>query len=220
MANLYLIPDWFFGLDVVFELVFALVTLMVGLYAFKTYKLSDQRQSKIFGLAFIFFSISYFVQSFLNFAIISKLGESICNTIKLQSVTTFNLLGIYFHMFFFITGLITLVYITLKINNIKTYFLLLLVSFLSLILSFNRIYWFYVLSSLLLVFIVVHYFSNFSKNKRFKTLLVLIAFIFLLFSHLHFIFSVNHALFYAIGHFLELIAYILILINLLLILKK
>jgi formate hydrogenlyase subunit 3/multisubunit Na+/H+ antiporter MnhD subunit len=220
MANLYLVPDWFFGFDIIFELAFAIITLIVALYAFKVYRLSEQNQSKLFGWAFIFFSISYFIQSLLNFVIISKLSETICDVIKLQSVTILNAWGISIHMILLIIGLVTLAYMTLKINNPKAYSLVLLISLFSIILSLNKIYWFYFLSSILLIFIVIHYTQNYLKNKQSKTLLVLMAFLFLLFGHIHFIFAVNHALFYVIGHFLELIAYILILINLLLVLKN
>jgi hypothetical protein len=41
-----------------------------------------------------------------------------------------------------------------------------------------------------------------------------------LFGTIHFIFSVNQALYYFIGHAMELIAYIFILINLILVVKK
>ena len=67
MANLFLIPKWFFGYGVAFELIFAIITLAVALYSFKVYKLSNQNQPKLFGIAFLFFSISYFIQSILLF---------------------------------------------------------------------------------------------------------------------------------------------------------
>ncbi|MBR9704573.1 hypothetical protein GOV12_04120 [Candidatus Pacearchaeota archaeon] len=220
MAYNYLIPSWFFGLDFIFELAFAIITLIVGLYAFKVFKLSGQHKIKLFGISFIFFSISYFIQSFINYAIISKLGENICNVIKLESVNILNLLGIYVHIFFFILGLVTLVYMTLNIKSAKTYTMILFITFFSLFISLNKIYLFYILSSLMLIYIVVHYFNNYSKNKQRSSLLVLIAFIFLLFGHIHFIFSVNHTIFYTIAHFLELSSYVLILINLIWVLKK
>jgi hypothetical protein len=44
-------------------------------------------------------------------------------------------------------------------------------------------------------------------------MLVAAAFLFLLFGRAHFIMSVDHELFYALGHILELVAYIFILWN-------
>ena len=220
MQNIYLIPNWFFGLDVIFELTFAVIALIVSFYAFKTYKLTNQNQSKFFGYSFLFISISYFIQSFMNFAIISKINEGICNVLKIQAVDTLNAMGIYAHILFFIVGLVTLTYMTLKTESKKIYSLILITSLLLILLSINKIYSFYFLSSIFLVYITLHYFFNYIRNKQTKTLLALIAFIFLLFGSIHFMFVVNHVLFYILGHFLELAAYLIILINLFLVLKN
>jgi len=220
MAHIFSVPNWFFGYDAILELFFAVITLAVALYAFKVYKLSNQEQPKLFGLAFLAFSISYFIQSILNYLIITEAAQAVCEVVKIQSVALFNAIGIYIHMFFFIIGLVTLAYMTLKINSPKTYLILLASFLLSFFVVANKIPWFYMVSSLLLVFISLHYLFNFIKNKQTKTFLVFLAFLLLLFGHLHFIFSLNHVIYYAMGHFLELVAYILILINLVLVLKN
>jgi hypothetical protein len=220
MTNLYLVPNWFFGMDVIFELAFALITLSLSFYSYKIYKLTNQNSSKLFSEAFLLFSISYFIQSFLNFAIISTLGENICDVVKLQSIQSLNLLGTYIHMFFFIAGLVTLTYMTLKTDNQKIFVLMLSISLLSLIISMNKIYWFFTVSSLLLVFILHHYAVNFSKNKNTNSFVVLLAFTFLLFAEMQFIFAFDSSLFYVVGHYLELVAYVLILTNLIIILRK
>jgi hypothetical protein len=220
MAHLFLIPDWFFGYNVILEFFFAITALAVALYSFKVYRLSNQEQPRLFGIAFLLFSISYFIQSILNYLIITNAAQAICDCISIPSLFLFNAIGIYVHMFFFVIGLVTLAYMTLKTKNITTYVLLLSTLLLSFFVVENKIPWFYMISSLLLVFISLHYLFNFIKNKRTKTLLVFIAFMLLLFGHTHFIFSVNHTLYYVLGHFLELFAYILILINLLLVIKN
>lgn len=220
MVYLYLVPKWFFGYDVLFELAFALITLFVSFYAFRVYKLSEQNQSKLFGISFLFISISYFVQAFLNFAIISKLNEDIRLVLKINTINTLVGMEIYAHMIFVAAGLITLAYMTLKVKSAKLYSLLLVTILLSLFFSSNKLYMFYLLSSILLIYIFIHYLVNYFNKKKIKTLLVVIAFAFLLFGKIHFMFSVNHEVYYAIGHFLELIAYLLILINLVLVLRK
>ncbi len=220
MWNIYLIPNWFFGYDVIFELIFALITLAVSIYSFKVYKLSEQRQAKLFGISFLFISISYFIQSFLNFAIISKLNENICKAIQIVDVMRLNNIGIFTFIIFFITGLITLTYMTLKVKDMRIYALLFIITILSLIFSSNRIYLFYFLASVLLINICIHYIITYLHTKQPRILLVLAAFILLLISTIHFTIAVNHVLFYALGHFFELIAYILILTNLILIVKN
>ena len=84
----------------------------------------------------------------------------------------------------------------------------------------NTLLAYYILSSIYLALISWHYIQNFLSNRQTKTLLVALAFIFLFFGSFHFFMSVNHELFYVIGYFLELLAYLLILANLYLVLKK
>jgi len=203
-----------------FTLAFAIITLGLGLFAFKIHKLSEQKSTKLFGISFIFISLHYFIQSLLNFSIVSTLNQNICNIMKIDNINSLNTLGAYSHMLFFIMGLATLTYMTLKIENKTTYILLLILPIASIIFSQNKLYLFYAIASIFLIFIAIHYLKNYLKNRQFKTLLILIAFIFLLFGNLHFIFSVNHGVYYIIGHFLELVAYLLILLNFILVLKK
>lgn len=209
-----------FDYEVVFDLLFAIITLFVSINAFKIYKLSDNKNSLYFGIGFLSLSVSYVIESIINFLIISRVNENICTALKLNSVGQFNLLGMYVHMFFFLLAMIILTYMTMKDKDIKTFFLLLLITVISLIFSTNKIILFYLIASLFLVYLVIHYYRNYLKHKMKKTLLVLFAFVFLLFSHIHFLFSVNHALLYSIGHFFELFAYLFILINLLIIIKN
>ena len=225
MVNIYLIPSWFFGYqsfsyDAIIELAFAIITLIVSIYAFKVYKLSQQRQSKLFGIAFSFISASYFIWSIINFNILERAEDTIPTYINVSNINALITIGVYIHILLFMTGLITFTYMTLKFKSAKTYSLLLLITLISLFFSSNVLYLFYVLSSILLIYVVIHYFRNYIEHKQAKTLLVLIAFILILFGSIHFLFSVNHAIYYIISHFLELIAYLLILTNLILVIKK
>jgi hypothetical protein len=220
MANGFLMPAWFLGYDIIFKLLFAIVTLTISFYSFKVYSISRQRSSKLFGISFLFFSTSYIIQSALSFAIVSKVNENICTLVKINEVTTLNNIALTTHMVFFILGLVTLSYMTLKVKSKRTYILLIIISLLSLLLSYNRLYWFYLLSSIYLIFILYHYSTNYDNKKNVRTLSILIAFGFLLFGHIHFLFVLDHKILYLIGQFLELAAYIIFLINLILVLKK
>jgi len=219
MANLYIIPSGFFSYNLLLEFFFAVITLVVSLYAFRIYKLSEQKQSKFFAVSFLFFSVHYFIQSFLNFAIKSELGKNICIAMKIQGVNILNLYGVYSYLLFFMLGLVTLTYMALKIKSARVYILLVVISVLSIFLSQNKIYMYYFTSSILLIFICEHYLRNYLKNRQVKTLLVMTAFMFLLFSNIHFIFAVNHSAYFIVGRFLELGAYLLILLNLFIVLK-
>jgi hypothetical protein len=220
MGNIYLVPTWFFGYDVALELLFAVITLAVSIYALRLYRLSGQKQSRFFGLGFLFISASYFVQSFINFAIISKLNENICTVLKINSIALWNYIGMNIYAVLFLSGLITLVYTTFKIDNPKLYSLLLLTLLASMLSNPNMLHVFHLISSILLVYLVMHYLMTYLKKKKSRVTLVLVAFIFILFGNVHFIFSINHSPYYVIGHLLELVGYICILTNLVRTVKK
>ena len=220
IGNMYFSPEWFFGYDIILELIFMVIILTVSYYSLKIYKLSGQREAKLFSLAFFFIAASYFIQSVVIFSIISTLNQSISLALKVMRVESINITGFFLQRFLFLLGLVTLVYMILKIKDKKLYFLLVLLTLIPLLFSPNMSYTFYLLSSIFLVYVTSHYLVNYIRHKQKKTLLVLAAFSFLLFGSIHFLISVNHSLFYVIGHFLEFIAYTLILINLILVIKK
>jgi hypothetical protein len=213
-------PDWFAGYDIFLELLFAVITLLISAYAFKVYRLAGQKQSRLFGISFLLISVSYIIESFLNFAILSNLNSQVCSTLNVGNLVLINNIGIFVHMAFYISGLLVLAYMTLKIKSPKTFTLISLITLIIFVLEPQKMFMFYVISSVLLIYIVMHYLLNFVHDMQPKKLIVLTAFSFLLFGSIHYLFSVNHQLFYVISHFLELIAYLLLLINLILVVKK
>ena len=216
----YMAPQWFYGYDVGFELLFAVITIIVAIFAYRIYKATNQNYAKYLSIAFFLIGLSNIFQSIINFLILTKLNENICGFVKIQSVAYFNTIGAYIHMILFLIGLVYLVFMTFKSENKTILTLLVLVSLLSMFLSSNILYTFYLLSSIYLIIISLYFIRNYLKNKKTQTLLIAVAFLFLLFGSIHFLFSVNHQLFYAIGHLLEFIAYVLIFTNLIMVRKK
>lgn len=220
MVLSYHSPSWFYGYDVFLELSFAIVSLVVALFAFKIYKDTNSRFVKFFGIAFASISISYIIQSVLNFMIVTRLNENVCRFMKIQSVAMFENIGMLFHIFFFTIGVSILLYNTCKVKSLKLLWIFLIVSLGSIFLTANTLYMFYFMSTVYLSFLSYHFIKNYLKKKQGKILLVALAFVFLLFGHFHFLVAVNHQLFYVIGHILEFLAYIFIAINLYLVRKR
>jgi hypothetical protein len=218
MVHQYLVPGWFIGYNIVLQMVFAIITFLVSIFSYKISVLSEQRQPKLFSIAFRFLSIGYFIEALFNFLILFRLNENISLALKLISVTVFTTIIIYAHIILFTVGLVTLTYMTLRIKKIRAYWLLLIISILPFFFVEDPLFLYHILSTIFLSYIFIHYFSNFTHRKKANTLLVLIAFGFLLLSSIEFIFSVNMSeIYYVTGHFLELIAYLLILLNLILV---
>ncbi|MEK6983330.1 MAG: hypothetical protein AABX33_02055 [Nanoarchaeota archaeon] len=217
--NYAIVPHWFAGYNAILEMMFFVVTLLVGAYALRIYQLSGQRQSKLFGISFLMISAAYFIQSILNFVASYSMAEG-CNMRSMTITHSLSNIGIYAHMILFMTGLVTLAYMTLKIKDVKAYALFLAAILAVLLLSSNKLYFFYALLSILLIYISFYYLRNYIKSKKMSALIVFAAFLFLLFGKIHFIFSIDHGAFYIGGHLLEFVAYALILINLISVVRK
>ena len=137
---------------------------------------------------------------------------------KISSVLLFDNVGVYMHMLLMTIGVGMLLYMMLKINKPRIFYVTGTLALLPII--FSPTGFFYPIASIILVFISFSFIENYLEDKNTKTLLVAIAFLFLLAGNVHFIFLTNHEVFYVLGHFLELAAYILLLANFLMVLKK
>lgn len=219
MGYVFVSPNWFFTYSIILEIIFAVVTLIVSYYAFKVYKLTDKKPARLFSTAFVFICLSYVIQAMLNIIILWKLADQVVSMINLRDAALLNLFGLYAHALFFIIGLIILAYIQFKADDIKIAFLMTALVVTSIMFTWNKLMLFYMLATIILIFISFNYFLNYIRHRTPSTLLVLIAMIFLLFGALHYFFAVDHELYYVIGHILEFLAYSMILINLLLMLK-
>lgn len=219
MMDYAIVPRWFMGYNVILEMMFFAITLLVGAYALRIYKLSGQRQSKLFGISFLMISFAYLIQSILNFAAAQSMAKG-CNMQSMTLMHSLSNAGIYFHIILFTAGLVTIAFMTLRIKDAKAYLLFLAVILGALTFGSNPIYLYYVISSMLLVYISFYYLRNYLQGRKANALIVLAAFMFLLFGKIHFIFSINHGAFYVAGHLLELVAYSLVLINLLTVVRR
>ena len=218
MAGLYIIPEWFFGYDMLLNLLFGFITLIVSLYAFKIYKLSSLPHPKIFGISFSLISASYFAQSLLTMILFSKIH--INKIISLSSFTIWYNSALFIHIILFILGLITLVYMTFNIKSSKIYSLIVLLCLFPFIFTHDVLHLFHLISALLLVFIFYHYMLNLLNKKSFKNFLVTSAFGLIFISNIIFMVSLSYSIYYVIGDIISLVAYLLILINLIIIIGK
>lgn len=213
MSQLYFIPHWFFGYDIALEVIFALVTLGVALYSLYVYKLSAQRECKVFGLAFISISLAYFLWAGVNLFITARLNDT-TRIIPLNELSALGFVGVYGHMLLLLLGWATLAYSTLNTRGYRAYSLFVSLPLILLIFSAPKAVSFYFTSSLLLLYVVFHYVAEYKRTEKMNTFLVLLGFIFLFLGNLDFTFASVQHVNYVIGHVLHFIAYMLILASL------
>jgi hypothetical protein len=223
MQNLNLISGWFIRPYMILEALFALMTLIVSLYAMHIYFLSGQKQLKQFGLSFLLISAAYMIESLVNFNVVEKLNLLLEKAIPMGNAVPFNLLWLVASMILYLLGIFTLMYTTLQIKSIKTYLFIVISLLLSMAFATDKFFVYYLFISIMLIYIVQHYIDNTLRYRELKTLLVLVAFIFLLFSNIPPLLSIPESvvgIYIIIAVIIEFIAYALILLNLILVVKN
>jgi hypothetical protein len=212
MSLAYYLPNWFFVYDLILELSFSIILVLVSILAFRIYKITMNNQVKLLGIGFSFIALSNFLESIMNILVILK-TESLVTVLNNIPFSLLNDLNVYSHIGFRLIGLTILLYMTFKIEKIQLLLLMLITPFFILFLSKEFIYSYYIISTIYLVFITANFVSSYIKSRQFNTLLITLAFIFLTMDGAIFVLWNNHELSYVIGHLPELIAYLLILLN-------
>src|SRR4030042_1320485 len=220
MVHTFYSPEWFLIYELILHIAFALITAAVSYYAFRVYNLVKEPQPKLFGIAFGLFSLSYIIQFFLELVTLIQFREATRTVFEALLDRLLDIAGLYFHVVLFTIGLLTLTYMTLKVKSAKIYSLILFTTLISLLFASNTFHLFCVLSSFFLLFILIHYLANYLHHKQRNTLRALIAFALMFIGSLPMIFYLVSEAYYVAGHVIEGIAYVVLLLNLILAVKK
>lgn len=219
MSFVYVLPRWFSQFAIGMEFFFAILTLTIAYFAFKAYRITDQREPRLFSTGFLMISVSYLVWAFVNLYVINEIKTDLIS-FEVNKIALYGLIGLYAYMFLFVGGLVTLVYMTFKTRNVRLYSLILALSFAVIVSSANNFATFRLAASLLSLFVGLYYYNCYKDNLNKKTLLIMLSFFFLFLSSADFIFASIGQANYMLGHGLEFVAYALLLVSFVLTLRK
>lgn len=199
-------PTWFYGIDSVMQVLFALVTLLIYYMCIKAYKFSKDQKYKHFGWGFAFMSFAYFILAMSNLAIVSTFYDGTVRGIN------FGNLFYLAHVFFTLIGYSVLLLVSMKVRSKKL--AVLMFSFISLFVLFSYQYYlkYHIVSLILLFFIAYQFFENFQKKRTINSGLVFTSFYLLAISEILFLATVYVPLLYVLGNVLQLLGYLAMLI--------
>lgn len=219
-------PDWFLGIDSLFELVTVLVAFLIGVYSYKVYKFTKENSYKFFSYAFFLISFSYIIKILMSVSVyypvtkIVKVGVFTFVTHTFKRLDLLYIIGFFTIRFLLLLGLIGLFMVLQKEEDRKHAFLLVYLAFISALLSNYLTNIFHVTASLILMLIFVYYYNNYLKYKSRNSFFVASSFFLIFISQIVFILMSVHPLFYVIGESVQLLGYALLLFALVLVLKK
>ncbi len=223
--EILLTPSWFISLESLFYIISMIVTFAISFYSYKVYKLSENRSYKYLFVSFFAISFGFLFKILSNLMVLyyDKLSPyHIFNYLKLSYIYTGSLV---LYAFLILGGYIILACLASKVSNRKVIFSLLLISLLCAVLvdkarSFTFFYFFSFV--LLVVYIIPYMYENYQKKKIRSSYLVFSSFLLLGIANFSFIIRTVYPYlrFYALGQFISLIAFIILLISFILVLKK
>jgi hypothetical protein len=208
MHTTFFTPQWFYGYDILFHVLFAACSITLAILANRLFRLTDQKQAGLFSKGFMLISAAYITKIAMDLILV-WFGP-------LEIVSD---AGGYIHSLLMVSGILVLLYMTFNVNNRNVLFAMIALSAVALMLYEDDIIVFYLISTVSLAFISVHFIRNYLKNKRAMTLLTALAFFLLLASSFPSLYSAGEST-YVLAHVIELGAYLLIILNFYLVFKK
>lgn len=214
-------PIWFFGYDSFIDIISFLIIMLIGFYSYKIYKLSANKNYFLLYLAFLLLGMGLVIKSFANlsfyFDLLHKIGIYDTRIFGYQMAA----LALFLYVLLSLLGYITLISLTLKLKGKKIISLLFLLVIMTVLLAKNSFMFFHLISFLLvLIYITPYFYENYTKIKDIKAFFVFMCFFLLSFSHLLFTMVFYSNQLYVTGVIIQLGAYLMLLINLILVLKK
>ena len=190
------------------EILLFLLTTIIGAYAFRIHQFTKNRNHKLLGISFIIIGLSFITKACLNIAM--------NNGFIVGNFSWITLIYVAFMLF----GYTVLDKLFLNVITYRVFSVQIILFVLALFLVQLSSLWFFdLVSFLLLSFPVLHFFENYRKKRTRSSLLVLLGFAGVMLSHASFfLIFVNKSLFF-VDNLIRLVAYAILLVHYVLINK-
>jgi len=169
-------PDWFLEADVLFDVFFLLTTALVTTMGWRAYKFFDEERYKTFTTGFFFITGSYLLLTLSNLFIMLELREADYSLREVVSLINLTTMGFFLYAVLFLIGLVYLLILYMKVEQRAVKLLLFALVIFSVLLSHQVKSVFFVLTAMLLLFILVQLGANYRAKRKRNALLVLIGF--------------------------------------------
>ncbi len=207
----------FYNIDLILGVISALVAVFIAGYALKGYMLTRNRTSLFFSAAFMLIAAGMLSRVIFDYLVKFELNLPL---VQVPTMTPLQGLMLFFSIFFLSSGYMLLLVLFFKIRSRRFMALLIVLLAVMALTTANAYLISHVVPAILLFFGLTHTTDHFFKRRNKNAFLVLSAFIILFASELLFLLVLKSISFYFIGSILRVVAYSLLLANVLLVLKR
>jgi len=206
-------PEWFFGLDALFEGLELITALLLAFFAYRCYLLSNDSRYSKFSLAFASLSIGTGIRAVTDL-VIHRGTATILRFFSLADIADARELfitGYSAHVFFVLLGLIILLTIALKIESLPIFLFLLLSTIPFVFISGSMYLNFHGLALLITIFVAGAQYINWKQKPSLPSFLVFAGFTLITLAYIQFIIDLLFHMFYVKAHLTLLIGYLCLL---------
>ena len=225
MINILFSPKWFYGKDILIDVVSIIVLVMISFVTFRFYRLNKKKKQHLyFSLASALLLLSFIFKILTNFT----LYEHVTTTKQIGFFTltfhtihysdTLFLVGTILYRLLTLLGFYLLFSIYYKEQPKPIYLLMFFFIFISTYFTSQTYYIFHLAALLFLIFITKKYYANYLKTKDRPAKLIFWSFGIILLSQLIFIFIGLTKILYVIAEVTQLLGYALLLVSFMMVL--
>ncbi|MBT4539352.1 hypothetical protein HOI26_02375 [Candidatus Woesearchaeota archaeon] len=226
MLNILFSPKWFYGKDIIIDIVSIFVLLLIAYFNMQYYKLDRRKKGHMFfSVATSFLALSFFFKIITNFTLYQYVLEKKqfgLMTIIYQTVQysdTLFLVGTLLFRLFTLLGFYILFSIYCKKQQKPIYFLIIYFIIMITYFTLSEYHVFHLTTLILLLFLIKKYYDNYLKTKDKPAGLIFWSFLTIALSQLIFIFIGINNTFYVVAESVQLFGYLLLVISFIMVRK-
>lgn len=195
-------PEWFYGFNALFNVLFSLVTFFISMLSYRVYRFLKQRKYYYLFASFLLISLAFGLTAAGSFLMHLGFYERIISILDMFDVI---FLGQMTLMLLAYTMLL-LASMNVKSRRLIAFVISLMVLFI--VFSYQYYLKFHMVLFLLLFFLAGNFYLNYRKRKSLSSALVFIGFYFLMLSQLFFLFTAQFSTnFYIAGQMFQLVGF-------------
>lgn len=237
MFQLFSTPEWFNGIDIIFDCISLVVALLIAGFSWKVYRRSSETKFGYFSFAFFLVSLGFLSKIAvhgLNYydsfrfvatkALLPVVGHS---GVGVNYSDLFFRVGFFAHMLTLLGAWLLIYFISQKGRERLKKFdettqIFLFIYFIGLISVVSNLKYtvFYLTAVVILSLIVLNYYKNYLNKGTSASLLVMVSFLLILASQVLFVFVFLNTNFYVGGEMLQLLGFLLLLYTYVKIVRK
>jgi len=195
-------PDWFYGLDTIFEIVSGLVTVLASMLSYRVYRFTRQKKYYYLFASFMLVSLAFVLRAMGAFLMHLGFYERIVSILDMFDII---FLGQMTLMLLAYTILL-LASLSVKSRRLIAFIMGLMTMFI--VFSYQYYLKFHVMLFMLLFFLTVNFYLNYRKRKSLNSALVFSGFYLLMMAQPFFLFTVHlNQKFYIVGQALQVMGF-------------